>query len=128
MSSMHGHQTALRDRADGLTAAFNNVQEQVQGLQAGITEFASIQNKTMGGFMVEMETAKALAVAFGDSISNLNVVGLSTILDSFWTLTQGLSVILVVVLVNWLAGTTAAKIVATTCKYLCLEVKLCISH
>lgn len=113
---MHGHQTALRDRAESLTAAFNDVQEQVQGLKAGITEFANAQNETIIGFKVEMEAARALAMAFSDSISSLNVVGISAILDSFWTLSQGVGVVVVVICVNWLAGKAAARIVATTCE------------
>jgi len=118
MSSMHNHQTALRDRAEGLTTAFNDVQEQVRGLQAGIAEFATTQNETMSGFKMEMEAAKALATAFGKSISSLNIIGISTILDSFWALSQGVGLVVVVAFVNWLAGKTAARIVAITCEYL----------
>jgi len=114
---MHHHQTALGDRAEGLTTAFNAVHEQVQGLQAGIAEFATTQNETMNGFKEEMEAARALTTAFSDSISKLNIIGISTILDSFWTLTQGVGFVFVVVVVNWLAGKTAARIVATTCEY-----------
>jgi len=116
MSAMHLHQTALGDRAERLTIAFTAVQEQVQGLQAGIAEFATTQNETMNGFKVEMEAARALTTAFHDSISKLNTIGISTILDSFWTLTQGVGVVFVVVIVNWLAGKTAARVVAITCE------------
>jgi len=115
---MHLHQTALRNRAEGLTTAFNAVQEQVQGLQAGIAEFATTQNETMNGFKGEMEAARALTTAFSDSISKLNIVGISTILEYLWTLIQGVGVVFVVVIVNWLAGKTAARIVAITCEFL----------
>jgi len=121
MSLMHNDQSALRHRAEELSAAFNDVHEQVHSLKSGITDFATTHNATMSGFKVEMEAARALAAAFTDSISSLNVVGIATMLDSFWLITQGFGVVAVVIFVNWLAGKTAARIVAATCEHHSIE-------
>lgn len=115
MSLMHDHQTALRDRAESLTVAFGEVQAQVLELKSGMLEFANTQNDTMSSFKVEMETARALATAFGESVSSLNIVRVFSILDSFWFVLQGLGLFAVMVVVNWLAGKTAARVVAVTC-------------
>lgn len=115
---MHGHQTELRDRADNLNTAFERVQQQVDGLKHNIADFAATQNETMNDFRTELEGARALAAAFTDSLSSLSTGGIAALLDSFWLLAQGFGIIAVVILVDWLAGKTAARIVAACC--LCL--------
>jgi hypothetical protein len=120
ISSMHTHHSDLSNRADSLTTAFEAVQSQVSSLQTDLALFASSQNTTMIDFRTELEGARAIAVAFSESLSSLSVGGVAALLDSAWMAAQGVGVVLLVIAVEWIAGKLAARIVACVCGVLIL--------
>jgi len=66
----------------------------------------------MADFRTELEGARALAAAFTESLAGLTMGGIAGLLDSCWYVVQGLGLVVVVLFVDWLAGKTAARVVA----------------
>jgi len=112
ITNVNSQHVDLQTRVDGLGATFNQVHDQMECLKTNIADFASTHNETMADFRTELEGARALAAAYTESLAGLTTGGLSGLLDSCWYVVQGLGLIAVVLFVDWLAGKTAARVVA----------------
>ena len=112
ITNVHTQHFDLQTRVDGLGATFNQVHDQMEGLKTNIADFASTHNETMADFRTELEGARALAAAFTESLAGLTTGGIASMLESCWYVVQGLGLVVVVLFVDWLAGKTAARVVA----------------
>jgi len=112
ITNVHTQHVDLQSRVDGLGTTFDQVHSQMEGLKSNIADFASTHNETMADFRTELEGARALAAAFTESLAGLTMGGIAGLLDSCWYVVQGLGLVVVVLFVDWLAGKTAARVVA----------------
>ena len=112
ITNVHTQHVDLQSRVDGLGTTFDQVHSQMEGLKSNIADFASTHNETMADFRTELEGARALAAAFTESPAGLTMGGIAGLLDSCWYVVQGLGLVVVVLFVDWLAGKTAARVVA----------------
>jgi len=112
ITNVHTQHVDLQSRVDGLGTTFDQVHSQMEGLKSNIAEFASTHNETMADFRTELEGARALAAAFTESLAGLTTGGIAGLLDSCWYVVRGSGLVAVVLFVDWLAGKTAARVVA----------------